>query len=255
VPNPVDTFDSDTLCGRHPVLAALKAGRPCQRLLLARGSHGASIDEILALARQRDIPYDFAERRHLDRLAGPGHQGVAAVLAPRAYADCDELLASAARDAAFVVFLDSIEDPHNLGAILRSAHAVGAAGVVIPARHACGLTPAAVKAAAGAAEYLPVCRVTNLREALARARRAGLWLRGLAADGTAEFADVDWRLPCGVVIGGEQKGLRRLVRDACDQIVRIPMARHEVGSLNASVAAAIVLYEVFRQRRGSRSAP
>ena len=236
--------------GRHPVLEALKAGRPIQRLQLARGASGDVIDEIFAQARQHRIPFDLVARELLDRSTSGNHQGVVAHLAGQAYADYTQILASLP-SAPFLVFLDGIQDPHNLGAILRTAHAVGAHAVVIPERGAAGLTATAVKAAAGAAAHLPVCRVVNLARALDQAREAGLWIAGLDAGGERSFATGDFSGPCGIVVGGEGKGIRRLVREHCDFIVTIPMGRNEIGSLNASVAAGLVLYEVFRQRHAS----
>jgi 23S rRNA (guanosine2251-2'-O)-methyltransferase len=238
----------ELLFGRHPVLEALRSGRPCQRLVLARGCHGEIIDEIFTLARQARIPFDLEDRVFLDRIAGPHHQGVVAFLAARAYAEFGPLLAGLDLGRAFLVFLDGIQDPHNLGAIIRSAHAVGADGVVVQERGAAGLGGTAAKASAGAIEHLPVCRVPNLHRALFEAKDAGVWIAGLDPDGGQSFTELDLCGPCGLVIGSEGRGLRRLVRQACDFLVRIPMGRGEVGSLNASVAAGLVLYEVFRQR-------
>ncbi|MEW6754816.1 MAG: 23S rRNA (guanosine(2251)-2'-O)-methyltransferase RlmB [Candidatus Latescibacterota bacterium] len=249
----MDQVEREIIFGRYPVLEALRAGRSCLRLHIARGSRGPAVDEIFALARQQRVPYAVEERQALDRLADGAHQGMVAVLAARAYADYEELLARCAAPAGFVVYLDSIQDPHNLGAILRTAHASGADGLVVPSRGAAGLTPAAVKAAAGAAEHLPVCRVTNLPKSLQQARQAGLWLFGLHAQGPTDYTQADYAGPCGIVVGGEGSGLRRLVSEGCDQLVRIPSARPGIGSLNASVAAGLVLYEVLRQRRESRS--
>jgi len=244
----MDKTSEEMICGRRPVLEALKSGRPFQRLLIARGSRGAVVDEIFSRARQARIPYDVEERRILDHLAGSRHQGVVAYLAARSYADFDSLLSSL--DArAFLVFLDGIQDPHNLGAIIRSAHGVGVHGVVLRERGAAGLTPAAIRASAGAVEHIPVCRVPNLQKALRQVKDAGLWIMGLAADGHHSFTEIDYRGPCAVVIGSEGKGLGRLVQQVCDFRVQIPMDRGEVGSFNASVAAGLVLYEVFRQRR------
>ncbi|MBM3280484.1 MAG: 23S rRNA (guanosine(2251)-2'-O)-methyltransferase RlmB [Candidatus Handelsmanbacteria bacterium] len=239
--------------GRRPVLEALKAGRPCQRLLVAQGSHGPAIDEIFALAKEAGVPFDMQDRLLLDRAAGPQHQGVIAYLAARAYASYEEVLIRLDPRVPFLVFLDGIKDPHNLGAIIRSACAVGADAVVIQERGAAGLTGAAARASAGAVEHLPVCRVNNLGRALALAREAGLWITGLAPDGKHPFTAVDYRGPCALVVGSEGTGMRRLVREGCDFVVQIPMGRAQLGSFNASVAAGLVLYEVFRQRHSPRS--
>jgi len=237
-----------TLCGRHPVLEALKAGHPIQRLLIAKGSHGPVVDEIFTQARQQRIPYDLKDRPFLDRIAGARHQGIVAYVAAHPYADYAQLLQNLDRSRAFLLFLDQIQDPHNLGAILRSAHAVGADALVIPERNAAGLNATAAKAAAGAAAHLPVCRVPNLQRALQQARDLGLWLIGLTADGDHNFTTLDFTTPCALVIGNEEKGLRRLIRKTCDFTAHIPMAQAQIGSFNASVAAALTLYEVFRQR-------
>jgi 23S rRNA (guanosine2251-2'-O)-methyltransferase len=207
------------------------------------------VDEIFVRVRQSRIPYALEPRSVLDRLAGAQHQGVVAYLAARSYADFAPLLSGLDPERAFLVFLDAVQDPHNLGAIVRSAHAAGADGVILQERHAAGLTGAAVKASAGATEHIPVCRVPNLRKAVHQAKESGLWIAGLDAGGDTDFTHVDFRGPCGIVVGSEGRGLRRLVRAACDFAIRIPMARQEVGSFNASVAAGLVLYEVFRQRR------
>ena len=238
----------EVIFGRHPVLEALKAGRPLQRLLIARGTRGAIVDEIFTQARLARIPYDVVEREFLDRAAGTQHQGIVAHLAAHAYANFDQILNTLDHKKAFLVFLDGIQDPHNLGAIIRSAHAVRADALVLQERGAAGLSGTAIKAAAGAAAYMPVCRVGNLRHALLRVREAGLWIAGLEVQGAHIFTEVDFRGPCALVIGSESKGLRRMVGQTCDFQVGIPMGRSEVGSFNASVAASLVLYEVFRQR-------
>ena len=241
--------NEELIFGRHPVLEALKSGRSVQRLIIAKGARGAAVDDIFAQAQEAHIPYDVRERALLDRAAGTHHQGVIAYLAARSYADFGHLVSDLDPHKAFLVFLDRIQDPHNLGAIIRSAHAVQADGIVLQARGAAGLTGAAAKAAAGAVEYIPISRVRNLQRALQQAKEAGLWIVGLEAEGSHSFTEIDYRVPCALVIGSESKGLRRLVRAKCDFSVRIPMGRQEIGSFNASVAAGIVLYEVFRQRR------
>ncbi len=244
--------DDEMVFGRKPVLHALRSGLTINRLLAASGAHGADLDEIFQLARQSSIPFDVGERIRLDRLAdGGNHQGVIAVLAARPYADYGELLETACADEtnpAFLVFLDGIQDPHNLGAIIRTAHAVNAAGVVIERRRCAALTGSVAKASAGSVDHVPVCRVTNLRHALRSARDRGVWLAGLEPQGDSEFTTVDYNSPLGIVIGSEAKGLRPGIRDACDFHVGIPLGRLEVGSLNASVAAGLVMYEVLRQR-------
>ena len=238
----------DLIWGRHPVLEALRAERPLRHLLVAKGAHGPVIDEIFARARQAHIPYDLRDKAQLDRLAGPHHQSVVAYAAATSYADFDHVLAHLPTPA-LLLFLDQVQDPHNLGAIIRSAHALGAQGVVVPAREAAGLSPAVLKAAAGAAQHLPVCRVDNLQKALQKASDYGLFIAGLDAQGEQPLTTADLAQPCALVIGSEGKGLRRMVQKRCDALLHIPMQREAIGSLNASVAAGIALYEVLRQRQ------
>jgi 23S rRNA (guanosine2251-2'-O)-methyltransferase len=238
----------DIVYGRHPVLAVLQEGRPIRRLLLIRGGRGDVVDDIVRLARAAGIPFDLLDRAALDRTAdGGNHQGVIALMAAREYADYDSVLADAGASA-FLLFLDNLQDPHNLGAILRSAHALGVDAAVLPRRGSVGLTATVAKASAGAIDRIPVCRVGNLRRALDQARDAGLWITGLDPAGDRDFTDLDFTGPGGLVIGAEGHGLRRLVREGCDFVARIPMGRATAGSLNASVATGVVLYEVFRQR-------
>lgn len=239
----------DLIWGRHPVLEALRSKHPLRRLLVAKGAHGPIIDEIFALARQVRIPYDLYDKIHLDRIAGPRHQGVVAYAAAATYADFDEVLSGLPATGAFLVFLDQVQDPHNLGAIIRSAHALGAHALIVPEREAAGLSPAALKASAGAAAHLPVCRVANLQKALQKVADQGLFITGLDAKGAQNFTEIDFTQPSALVIGSEGKGLRRMVQKRCDTLICIPMAKDSVGSFNASVAAGIVLYEVFRQRQ------
>ena len=181
----------DLIWGRHPVLEALRAERPLRRLLVAKGAHGPVIDEIFARARQAHIPYDLRDEAQLDRLAGPRHQSVVAYAAAATYADFDHVLAHLSAPA-LLLFLDQVQDPHNLGAIIRSAHALGAQGVVVPARSAAGLSPATLKAAAGATQHLPVCRVDNLQKALQKAAACGLFIAGLDAQGEQPLTAADF---------------------------------------------------------------
>lgn len=236
------------LYGIHPVEQALAAVRPLERLLVARGRGGRAVEAAIKAARAARIPVRFVSREELDRLAGtPNHQGIAAVAGAKHYADLEDLLAHAAAPA-FFLLLDGIEDPRNLGAILRTAHAAGVDGVVLPERRAAGVTPAVEKASAGASEHIPIARVTNLNRALERLQKAGLWLVGLDERAPKIFTDVDFTGPVAVVVGGEGKGLHEQVRAKCDFVVSIPTAG-AIRSLNAAVAAGIVLYEGVRQRR------
>ena len=243
-----EAIDENLIFGRRPVLQALKADQPIQRLYLQKGIQGGPVEELFDLVKQRGIPFDLKERAFLDQLTAAGnHQGVIAVRAAGAYADYPTLLSRLDPSSAFLVALDHVQDPQNLGAIIRSACAVGADGVVLPKRGAAGLSGGAAKAAAGTAEILPVCRVANLVQSLQKARKAGLWIVGLDPSADTPFTKVDYRTGCAIVVGGEAAGLRKLVRENCDVLVTIPTTDH-VESLNASVASALVLYEVFRQR-------
>ncbi|HEY7725304.1 MAG TPA: 23S rRNA (guanosine(2251)-2'-O)-methyltransferase RlmB [Anaeromyxobacteraceae bacterium] len=244
-----------TVHGLHPVRELLRAGgEPPAELWISQGPERARLGEIARLARERGAKVREAPRQKLDRLAGTDHhQGVVAVVADYRYRDLDELLA-AARDRGeppLLVLLDGIEDPQNLGAIVRSAHALGAHGVVVPRDRAAGVTAAAARASAGAVEHCPVARVTNLAQVLEELKERGLW--SVAADPASDvpMGDLDLSGPIALVIGGEGRGLRPLVRRRCDHAGRIPMAGG-VGSLNAAAAAAICLYEAARQRAARR---
>jgi 23S rRNA (guanosine2251-2'-O)-methyltransferase len=216
------------LSGINPVLESLKAGRPLDRILIAKGAGGTRLQEIVDLSRRASVSVRFEERGALDRLAGtPAHQGVVAMGAPQRYAELDAV----APAAQLLVVLDGVEDPHNLGAVVRTAHAAGAGGVIIPERRAVGLTDVVAKAAAGALEYLPVVRATNINRTLEELKRQGYWIYA----------------PTALVFGGEGKGLHEQVRKHCDVLVRIPMEGH-IPSLNVSVAAGIVLFECKRRR-------
>jgi len=240
----------DILFGVNPVLEALKARRPFRRLFLVRGRGGTDVQHIVAAAREQDIPISYESRDALDRLAGNSkHQGVVAQTAATAYRPLDDLLATASRNPGgpFLVVLDGVEDPRNLGAIARTAEAVGVGGVVIPHRRAAGVTAAAVKASAGALSHLPVAQVVNLARALEALKGAGCWLVGLDAASPTLYTEIDYRGPLAVVVGHEGSGLRTLTVKTCDFLVRVPM-QGRIRSLNVSVAAGVVLYEALRQR-------
>jgi len=233
-----------TLSGIHPVREALLAGRPMARVLVAQGAAGPRLQEIIDLCRRKNIPVRFEPRRALDRMSGTSaHQGVVAVGAAHRYRDWDVIRP----EAQLVVVLDGVEDPHNLGAILRTAEAAGASAVVIAERRAVGLTDVAAKAAAGALEHLPVVRAANINRALERLKELGFWVYGLDERGGAVHTGIDYATPTAFVLGGEGRGLHELVRKHCDALVRIPMAGH-VSSLNVSVAAGVVLFE-WRRRQ------
>jgi len=233
------------LSGIHPVAESLRAKHPLERLLVAQGAGGPRVQEIIDLARHASIPVRFEPRAALDRLAGTSaHQGVVAMGAAQRYADLDAVAASA-----MLVVLDGIEDPHNLGAIIRTAHAAGAGAVVIPERRAASVTDVVAKAAAGALEHLPVVRVTNINRALEELKQRGFWIYGLDERGAEAYDQVNYASPAAVVLGGEGKGLHEQVRKHCDALVRIPMAGR-ISSLNVSVAAGVMLFE-WRRRRST----
>jgi len=245
------------IAGRNPVREALLAGRPVERLLVAEGAGGASLAEIVRLAAERGIAVQYADRRRLDRLAeGQVHQGVVAIAAPKAYVPLEEILARAQAqgEPPLLLLLDEVQDPHNLGSLLRSADGAGAHGVVIPKRRSAGLTMTVARTSAGAVEYVPVAQVPNLVQAIRTLKERGLWVVGADMAGEQDLWDADLTGPLAVVIGGEDKGLGRLVRESCDFLIRIPM-RGRVNSLNAGVAGAVILFEIARQRRGAGRGP
>jgi len=242
--------ESGRLEGRNAVLEALKAGREINKLYILKGESAGSIRQIIALAKQKGIVIVEADRSKLDAMsASRSHQGVIALVSPVSYATVDQLLDKAAEkgEAPFLVILDEINDPNNLGSILRTADAAGAHGVIIPKRRSVALTPVVAKVAAGAAEYVPVARVANLAQTIEYLKEKGLWIAGTDMNGEKSFYEADLTGPIAVVIGSEGKGISRLVAEKCDFTVRIPMAG-KIQSLNAGVAAGIVMYEIYRQR-------
>ena len=233
----------DIIAGIHPVREALRAGRRLDRLAIARGAGGPRIQELVDLCRQQGTPVRFEPREALDRAAAKAnHQGVVAFTATHAYADIDSI-GEAAR---LVVVLDGVEDPHNLGAIARTAHAAGADALVIAERRAAGVTETVAKAAAGAIEYLPIIRAGNISRALEKLKQRGFWIYGLDERGDRLYHETDYATPSAFVLGGEGHGLHQNVRAHCDVVVRIPMAG-PIASLNVSVAAGVALFEWLRR--------
>lgn len=230
------------LAGLHPVAEALRSERPIERIHIARGAGGPRIQELIDLARQAGIQVRFEERAALDRLArGASHQGVIAFAAEQRYYSIED--AAAAR---IVLVLDGVEDPHNLGAILRTANAAGVGVVVIPERRAASVTPVTAKAAAGAVEHLKLVRVTNVNRALDELKEAGFWVYGLDERGEETYDRVVYQPPTVIVVGGEGKGLHQQTRKRCDTVVRIPLTG-KISSLNVSVATGIALFEWKRR--------
>lgn len=244
----------DRLTGIHAVREALEAGRAFDRVVIARGRQDTRVEEIVQLARKRNIPVRFEERSQLDRLAdSKDHQGVIALAAAATSATLDDILAKANAGAGrgekgLIVLLDGVEDPHNLGAVIRTALAAGAHGVVIPERRASGLTDTVARASAGALAHLPVAKVTNLARAMEELKEAGYWLVGLDERAGQSYTEADYTSPVGIVLGGEGKGLHELTQKRCDFVVSLPTVG-PVKSLNVSVASGVVLFEALRQRR------
>ncbi len=237
--------------GRNPVIEALRAGRPISKILMDRNAqlHGAAA-QILQLAKGKGVMVELVDKQIIDRQSVTGSsQGVMAFAAAKDYVSLDDLLSIPLerREPALYLVLDGIEDPHNLGAILRTAEATGVHGVVIREKRAVGLTPAVVKASAGAVEYVPVAMVTNISQAILTLKKNNVWVTGIDVSGEQDYSRVDFSLPAAIVIGGEGKGLSDLAGKRCDSIASIPM-KGKVTSLNASVAAAVVMYEALRQR-------
>jgi 23S rRNA (guanosine2251-2'-O)-methyltransferase len=232
------------ITGIHPVLEALRAGQTVEHVCIAKGAAGPRIQEIIDTCRTVGIPVRFQERKTLEKLAkGTVHQGVIAVRSSYRYADFEQVV----QGASMLVVLDGVVDPHNLGAIVRTGYGAGANAVVIPERRAAHLTEAAVKAAAGALEYLPVAKVTNISRTLEMLKRRGFWIYGLDERGEHRYDQIDYALPTAFVLGSEGRGLRRQTSEHCDFLVRIPLSG-KISSLNVSVAAGIVLFE-WRRRK------
>jgi len=249
----------NAIYGLVPVLEALRAGgKKLEQITIAEGAKHGRLRELLELAKHSGVPVHRAPRLALDRaLPGVTHQGVIARSAAASYRDADELLDELSAQVGtatppLILGLDAVEDPRNLGAILRTAECAGVGGVFIPERRAVGLTATVAKAAAGALEHISVARVTNLVQLIEQLKQRNIWVVGAAADGLADYTEWDWTVPSALFLGGEGTGLHRLVRERCDTLVRIPL-RGRIESLNVSVAAGVILYEALRQRSARKS--
>ena len=243
---------NDLIEGRNAVIEALRAGRTIDKIFIAKGDVDKTLGHIASKARSAGIVVTEADRRKLDAMSQThAHQGVIALCAVKEYSTIEDMLAIAAErgEAPFLVLCDEISDPHNLGAIIRTAECVGAHGVIIPKRRSVGLTATVAKASAGAVEYMKVARVTNINTAIAELKDKGVWVFGTAAEGSIPMYKADLTVPAAIVIGNEGEGLSQLVRKNCDVMVSIPM-KGKISSLNASAAASILLYEAVRQRIG-----
>lgn len=240
----------DVLVGRNAVTEALKSGRGINKLWIASGDREGSVAEIAALAKERGIVVQYVERAKIEALAGGHrHQGVLAYVAPVPYAELEDILkaAEAKGEAPFLVLLDELEDPHNLGALLRTADATGVHGILIPKRRSVSLNATVAKTSAGAVEYVPVARIGNIAQTLKKLKEKGFWVAGADMDGEKAYYEADLTGLLVLVVGSEGKGMSRLTKEACDFIVRMPMVGR-INSLNASVAGSILMYESMRQR-------
>jgi 23S rRNA (guanosine2251-2'-O)-methyltransferase len=242
---------TDIIEGKNPVLEVLRAGHPVNKIMLVKGiKNDSTISEILENAREKKVPVEYVERYILDRQSLIGHsRGIIAFAASHDYATLDKLLEIPviAGEPALFCLLDGIEDPVNLGAILRTAWGTGIHGIIIRSHRAAGLTSAVARTSAGAIEHVPVARVANISQAIETLKKNDIWVTGIEMTGKVDYAGVDFTLPSAIVIGSEGKGLSPLVRKHCDTVARIPM-KGEINSLNASVAAALVMHWAFRQR-------
>jgi 23S rRNA (guanosine2251-2'-O)-methyltransferase len=248
----------DRITGIHAVREALEAGSTFDRIIITKGRQDTRVEDIVQLARQKGISLRFEDRGQLDRLANTrDHQGVVAMIAARAAASLEDIIETANKSKGqqgLVVLLDGVEDPHNLGAVVRTALAAGAHGVIIPERRAAGLTDTVFRASAGALAHLPVAKVTNLVRAMEDLKEAGYWLVGLDEAGEKNYTEVDYTSPTGIVMGSEGKGLHELTRKRCDFVVSLPTTG-PVKSLNVSVATGVVLFEAIRQRHAKHLVP
>ncbi len=239
----------DVIAGRNAVSEAIRSGRPIDKILVARGDRSGAVVGILAKAREKQIPVKEADRTKLDFLSGSApHQGIVALAAAKEYCTVEDILAYAQErgEPPFLVILDELEDPHNLGAIIRTAECTGVHGVIIPKRRSASLSYTVGKASAGAIEYMRVARVTNIANLIDELKERGVWIYGADMNGT-DYLQCDMAGACAIVIGNEGKGIARLVREKCDAIVSLPMKGH-INSLNASVAAGILMYHALKGR-------
>jgi 23S rRNA (guanosine2251-2'-O)-methyltransferase len=241
--------------GINSVTETLKArGRAVEWVGMAKERHDLRLQRLIEDCRRLSVPVRFLQRTELDRMAGnAAHQGVVAVTSAKQYSDLADVIAAKRGDYSLIVVLDGVEDPHNLGAILRTSDAAGANGIVIPERRAAAVTGTVTKASAGASEHLPIAKVTNISRSIEELKENNIWTVGLDERATQTYDALDYKMDCALVLGGEGKGLHDLVKRKCDFLVSIPMLGN-VPSLNVSVAAAVVLYEIVRQRRASKDA-
>ncbi|ACL68860.1 23S rRNA (guanosine(2251)-2'-O)-methyltransferase RlmB [Halothermothrix orenii] len=239
--------------GRNPVIEAIKSGRTIKKIFIQEGVRGKKVDRIIKEASRFNIPLQKAKKDFLDKKArSHSHQGIIAMADDIKYVSPREMVEIAREkgEDPFIIILDQVQDPHNLGAIIRTAYAAGAHGLIYPRKRSADITPVVTKASAGAVNHLPLAKVSNINYTIADLKDMGLWITGTDVRGTRPYYSADYKGPVGLVIGNEGKGMRRLVKENCDFVVNIPMSG-ELGSLNASVAAGVVIFEVVRQRRST----
>ena len=247
-------IESELIGGKNPVAEALRSGRELNKIWIAEGLNKKGIGEILSLANEAKIIVQAVPKRKLDGMLDINHQGIIASVAAYKYAELEDLFsaATAKGEDPFFLILDELEDPHNLGSILRTADASGVHGVIIPRRRAVGLTGVVAKASTGAIEHVPVVRVNNISQTVEDLKKRGVWIAGTDAAGSADYRLMDATLPIAVIIGSEGKGMSRILKEKCDFLYHLPMLGH-VTSLNASVAASLLMYEVLRKRQPNLS--
>lgn len=239
----------EMIAGKNPVLEALRSTRDINKIWIAEGVKKSGINELISMAKERGIIVQFVPKKKIDQLSSENHQGIVASVAAYNYAELDDLfqLAKERQEDPLFIILDELEDPHNLGSIMRTADAIGAHGIIIPKRRSVSLTAVVAKASTGAIEYIPTVRVNNLAQTVEELKERGVWIAGTDAKGSVDYRKMDATLPLAVIIGSEGKGMSRILKEKCDFLYHLPMVGH-VTSLNASVAASLLMYEVYRKR-------
>ncbi|WP_112179240.1 MULTISPECIES: 23S rRNA (guanosine(2251)-2'-O)-methyltransferase RlmB [Paraliobacillus] len=242
-------MSEEWIVGKNPVVEALRSGRSINKIMVSDHLNSQATQKLQALAKQSGIVLQKVPKQKIDQLVDGNHQGVVASVAAYSYASLDDIfqLAEEKEEDPFFILLDEIEDPHNLGSVLRTADATGAHGIIIPKRRAVGLTAIVAKTSAGAIEYVPVVRVTNMAQTIEELKSRNVWVVGTEAEGTEDYRALEGTMPIALVIGNEGKGMSRLVKEKCDWTVRLAM-QGKVSSLNASVAASLLMYEIYRKR-------
>lgn len=242
-------MSNDLIMGRNTVLEALRSERDIHKIWVAEGATKGQIQQVVAVAKENKVMIQVVPKKKLDQMVEGNHQGVIAQVAAYQYAELDDIFRKAAnkQEDPFILLLDELEDPHNLGSILRTADASGVHGIIIPKRRSVGLTATVAKSSTGAIEHVPVVRVTNLSRTIEELKERGVWIAGTDAKGSQDYRNMDGTMPLGIVIGSEGRGMSRIIKEKCDFLFHLPMVGH-VTSLNASVAASLLMYEVYRKR-------